>query len=63
MCIIRRVEGTRSGPPGNLISYTVNVSELLHALGASEGGVNVHWRVGLLHCGGVTLDGEALVPQ
>lgn len=56
-CIIRQVAGRRDGPTGGLVAYTVNVGELLHALGASEGGVDVHWRrVRLLHCGGLGLN-------
>lgn len=41
---------------GEHIAYAVNVSELLHALGAREGGVDVHRRVGLLHCDGLAAE-------
>lgn len=44
-CIIRFAAGRCDGPAGGHVSYTINVGELLHALGASEGGVDVHWRV------------------
>lgn len=43
-CVIRYAAGRRDVQPGGLVAYTVNVGELLHALGASEGGVDVHWR-------------------
>lgn len=48
---LQHVAGGRDGPRGELVAYTINVSELLHALGAREGGVDVHGRVGLLHFG------------
>lgn len=44
ICAIRQVAGRHDGPPGEHVAYTINVGELLHALGASEGGVDVHWR-------------------
>lgn len=51
--------GARDEPPGELVAYTVNVGELLHALGTREGGVDVHWRVGLLHCAGLIFKKES----
>lgn len=43
-CVIRYAAGRRDGPAEEFVAYTVNVGELLHALGASERGVDVHWR-------------------
>lgn len=57
MCTVRVRHVARisesNGVPGELfVTYMVDVSQLLHALGACERGVDVHWSVGLLHCGG-----------